>query len=564
MYNVLHSIGENSLGGGISLYDFNQDGLDDLTLATGKGELIGFYVNRGDYFERLEPLVNNREDVKQISWVDFDNDHDPDLYISAYGGVSKLYLNVGKLEMVEYTEESGLPLIEHKGFGAIWGDYNRDGWLDLYYASKGTGEEKSYNRLFKNNANGTFTEVTETSGASDEGKFPFCASFIDYNNDMWPDIYVANDKLTTNTLLKNNKGNFEDVSNLTGADVKMNAMCVTPGDYNQDGWIDIYITNTPVGSYLLQNSGIKNENGYYQFNNVAELHNVHFPGGNGWGSNFLDADNDGDQDLYVSSSISQPKELSSAFYENIGGSTFQSPEIAGFLKDTAASYTNAIGDLNNDGLVDIVVNNNLPARFHIWENKTINDHHWIKIHLKGIMSNTEGVGAKIEIYTDQNYQMQFTTCGQGYLAQNSSYIHFGTGSSTTIDSLTVTWPTGHIDQLYNIDVDQLLQIHEGSSKDGIISPAPGIKTKPWSPITSVDIHRNQKSEIFPNPGTDRLIIISELFVKQAVLIDLLGKKRVVDINSKSATIDTNGLCAGVYYIKLHFNHTTETLKWVKY
>ena len=395
---ISHQLSEGTVGAGVSVYDFNQDGLDDLTLGQTRGG-IAFYINTGGGFERISPLVDNKEVVKQINWVDYDNDGDLDLYVAANDGISRLYQNMGDLLLVDATEQSGLPLNVHFGYGACWGDYNRDGWLDLYYASKGViGDPdaiRSYNRLFKNNADGTFSERTEESSAGDDDKLPFCAAFIDYNNDMWPDIYIANDKLTYNTLLENSRNEtFLDVSQQTGADARMNSMCVNPGDYNKDGWIDIYITNTPVGSQLLQNSGMLDPAGFIQYNNVAEDLQAHFPGGNCWGSNFLDADNDGDLDLYVSSSIDHPRETSSIFYENIEGTAFQVPFVEGFLGDTTQSYSNAIGDFDNDGLIDIVVQNNPPDDFYFWKNSTVTTNHWLKLDLEGVMSNRDGVGVK--------------------------------------------------------------------------------------------------------------------------------------------------------------------------
>jgi len=389
-YEVYHNLGQSTIGGGVSIYDFNQDGLEDLTLATYAGYPIGFYENTGAGFSWISPLVDNFETVKQINWVDYDNDGDPDLYVAANDGINRLYQNVGDLVFEDVTESSGLAMDHHLGYGACWGDYNRDGWLDLYYASKGIigfpDSVRSYNRLFKNQGDGSFVERTEEARVSDEGKLPFCAAFTDYNNDMWPDIYIANDKLTFNTLLENNgQGTYTDVSVETGADAKMNAMCVNPGDYNMDGWMDIYITNTPVGSQYLENSGIADDAGYIQLENVARETGVDFKGGNCWGSNFLDADNDGDLDLYVSSSIGTTKDVSSAFFENINGSHFESPIIDGFLEDISESYSNAVGDLNDDGLVDIVVQNNPSKDFFIWENNSSHDHHWIKVKLEGVL-----------------------------------------------------------------------------------------------------------------------------------------------------------------------------------
>ena len=381
IYNVNHEYEAKTIGGGISFYDFNNDGLDDLTLATEKGRKIAFYKNTGNGFELSLPLVENKETVKQILWVDYDNDGDADLFIAAYQGVNRLYENKGGIKLIDVTQESKLPLEVNSGYGACWGDFNRDGWLDLQCSFRTLeGQNRGMNRLYKNNANGTFTDVTESTGMGNEGRLPFCSAFIDYNNDNWPDLYTANDKLTINTLYKNNgNGAFENVSMVANANLRMNAMCVNPGDVNNDGWIDIYISNTPIGNRFLLNNGASSSYFDIGFDEVATESGVGFYG-NAWGTNFLDADNDGDLDLYVSGSIPGTQQVSSLFYENINTQYFDIPEIEGFMEDTVSSFSNAVGDFNNDGQADILVQNNFPYTFHLWENQSVNDNHWIKIH----------------------------------------------------------------------------------------------------------------------------------------------------------------------------------------
>lgn len=568
LYDVSHNLYGQTIGGGVSLYDFNQDGLDDLTLGTYLGRYIGFYVNVKNKFELVEPLVDNKENVKQINWVDFDNDGDPDLYVAAYNGVNRLYQNTGDLQLHDITEKSGLPVNIHFGYGACWGDYNRDGWLDLYYASKGESFEPGYNRLFKNNADGTFSEYTEVANAADYGKLPFCAAFIDYNNDMWPDIYIANDKLTLNTLLENTAhGIFFDVSAQTSANARMNAMCVTPGDFNRDGWMDIYVTNTPIGSQCLQNTGTPNQRGFIQYQNIANELGIHFPGGNCWGSNFLDADNDGDLDLYVSSSISHPQEVSSAFFENIDGIHFQAPFIEGFMKDTALSYTNAVGDFNNDGKIDLIVQNNPPENFYLWENRTTNDNHWIKIDLEGTLSNRDGIGVKLESYAGNEYQMFFTTCGSGFLGQNSSFKHIGLGTHSKLDSLIITWPTGHSDKLFNVNPDQIIHVKEGASSDGIIHVDDDV-TIIGSGIPTPNLNKLSATiEIYPNPGKNQLFLQTQFHIKDIEIFNIRGEKleTLSELTQGDlSVVNTASFESGVYFLKVEFSLKREAiLKWVK-
>lgn len=569
---VNHNMRGHTIGAGISIYDFNQDGYDDLTMATYKGTSVGFYINTGHSFEKIPPLVNNTQDVKQINWVDYDNDGDPDLYLAANNGINHLYQNQGNLIFEEVTESASLPLNTHYGYGASWGDYNRDGWIDLYYASKGIigapDAIRSYNRLFLNRADGTFLEQTEQANAADDGKLPFCAAFIDYNKDMWPDIYIANDKLTYNTLLENDKnGGFVDVSYETGADVRMNAMCVSPGDIDRDGWIDIYITNTPVGSKCLRNSGQLNEEGYFTYKDIGHDQQIDFVDGNGWGSNFFDADNDGDLDLYVSSSLTTPQSVSSAFYESIEATHFIRPEIAGFAGDTVSSYSNAVGDLNNDGLMDIVVHNAPPFNFFIWENQTANENHWVKINLEGVLSNRDAIGSRIECYSKGQFQMHWTTCGSGFLSQKSSYWHFGLGKEETVDSVLVYWPSGHVDKFDNLPTDRIVHLKEGASTDGVIEVAADVTIKDKSEFTTATNEISESSlNLFPNPAQGVLNLTSEerlsyLSVYNSVGICVLRQN---DINTSHLKMDISTLKEGPYYIVCGTKNKQErVISWIK-
>ena len=512
-HGVAHTIHEWTIGAGISLYDFNQDGLDDLTLGTELDWPVKFFVNTGSGFELIEPLIDNTSEIKQVLWVDFDNDGDPDLHLSSFYGVNRLYENRGNLNLVDITEDALLPLDEAPSYGACWGDYNRDGWLDLYTSARGLpGEATSHlnNRLFENNADGTFKEVSIEKNVNDPGKLPFCASFLDFNNDMWPDIYIANDKLTFNTMFQNIKGfYFEDVSAITRTNMRMNAMCVTTGDYNNDGWTDIYVTNTPVGNKLLTNAQYKNgpEVSYFDYTNKE---NVGFYG-NGWGSNFIDADNDGDLDLYVSGSIDGSDGISSLFYENTGDLGFVNTKNHGFSGDTTHSFVNAIGDINNDGLLDIVVQNNAPYQTNIWENMSTNSGHWLKLDLQGVLSNREGIGARIELFDENFYQSFYTVSGTGFLGQNSRKIHAGLGNRQIIDSIRITWPTGHIDRFEEVEANQILKIEEGQTTNGRIDVNDDVELKfPQQTTSIVELDdADQYYTISPNPVQSHLRIHSK-------------------------------------------------------
>ncbi len=548
-------------GGGVSFCDFDGDGLDDITLATGQGEAIHFYKNIGGSFQKLIAQVPHTQQAKQVLWVDYDNDGDKDLYVATFGGVNRLYRNNGNLSLMDVTLTAGLPMTSHITFGACWGDFNRDGWLDLYYGERILGGVNQ-NRLFKNNADGTFTEVSLASGASDAGKVPFCSAFFDYNNDKWPDIYTANDKLSGNTLLHNNgDGTFTDVSTAAGADLVMDAMCVAVGDYDNDGWQDVYITDIENGNEFLHNLGAGAAGGQVTFEEVAEETGTGFYG-IGWGSNFLDADNDGDLDLYVSGMMVGSGVVSSTFYQNEGDGTFSEP-LAGFVGDTVSSFNNAIGDFNGDGFPDIMVINTIPFKSQLWRNGGGNSH-WLKIDLEGVLSNRDAIGAKIEVYAGGTYQMRYKHCGIGFMGQNSGTDIVGLGSLTVVDSVVVTWPTGHIDRLYQLPADQKIFIQEGSTTNGDISVDDDVVVVVVT--ATAETKRNLEIKATPNPTTSSLQVQlpSNVFThfaifNQAGLTCLTGKIEMADFQ-----LNVSNLTAGNYFLAV-WNDAGErrTLQWIK-
>lgn len=564
--NVQHANQAITIGGGVSVYDFTGDGLDDLTLATNKGRTLGFYVNNGISFDKIDPLVDNKEEAKQILWADFDNDGDADLFVAGYWGINRLYLNEGDLKMREITEESGLPMEIHGAYGACWGDYNRDGWLDLLcnFRNYESGSNRGGNRLFKNNANGTFSEVTEFAKMNNNNRLPFQSTFFDYNNDQWPDIHTANDKLTFNTLYENNgNGTFFDVSELTKANARMNSMCSTTADVNNDGWTDIYVTNTPVGSQLLMNEGAHTTATEITFAEVARELGVTYQGGTGWGSNFFDADNDGDLDLYVSGNGIDPIIKGVHFYENIDLQYFEIIK-EGFEKDTTPSFTNAIADFNLDGRLDIMVQNNAPFDFHLWENNTPTNNHWIKLKLEGVASNRDGIGTSIESYVGDLYQSKYTHCGYGFLGQNSSLQHIGLANNETLDSLVITWSSGHVDKFYQLKTNQIYPIKEGMTTDGKINVAPDVRLVNRPLSTNIkEIKPTIELTIFPNPATDWLTIdwqgnpTEELY-----LYDYLGRLQMtITEQTSKVTIDMQSLAAGVYFLSTRENVIDKIVKY---
>nr|MBX2875175.1 VCBS repeat-containing protein [Saprospiraceae bacterium] len=364
--------------------------------------------------------------------------------------------------------------------------------------------------------------------------------FFDMNNDNWPDLYIAQDKSQGNTLLlhQGTENSFLDISVAASANLIMNAMGIAIGDYNCDGWQDLYISNTPHGNALLVNDQMGG------FIEQAEATGTTF-NGTAWGTHFLDADNDGFEDLYVSGMAVGTDVVSSAFYYNDQQGSFYVDE-AGFVGDTVSSFGNAIGDYNNDGNLDILVVNTTTFPAQLWSNEGASSQSYLKIQLEGIISNREGIGARVDLYNEGHYQIRYRHGGMGYLGQNSSRLHFGVGESPWIDSLTVTWPTGHVDRFYEVVPNQLLDIQEGSSTDGQIMVDNAL-------ISEVE-HLDEPSiwQLYPNPTRQRIFVRYEANSEGELVIYDLSGQRLRDwriANGKSEYLLKN-LAAGTYIVQL--------------
>lgn len=519
------------LGGGISFYDFNKDGWDDITFATQSGDPVKIYKNNGDGTFSLETMLTptNSGRQKQVIWVDFDNDGDNDLFISSDIDGSKLYRNDGT-SLTDITATAGFPTAAMDNFGASWGDYNNDGYLDVFLCNRGLSAPQQ-NYLYKNNGNGTFSNVSNAAGISTGSYLSFCSAFFDYNNDGWQDIYIANDKTNTkNILYKNNgDGTFSDVSESSGTDIAIDAMSVTITDYNRDTWQDIYVTNGILGNYFLKN------NGDGTFTNVAAGTGTTF-NGIAWGAVFLDAENDGDLDLYVSGSLdgSVPGIPSAAFFKNDGIHNFFTNSNNGFVNDSRESYSNAIGDTDNDGFPEIIVNNSGDEDIFLWKNQTTSTNNWLKVKLEGVTSNKQGIGATIEIRSGGIIDYRYTICGEGYLSQNSGAEFFGVGTNASIDYVKVTWLGGEQDILYNVTPNQTLSIQEGSS--------------PLS-IEEFEVYNN--IQVYPNPTTGKIWIQSkENEAFKYIIYNGSGSQIKSGTIRHQNHIDISMLNAGYYMLKI--------------
>jgi hypothetical protein len=401
------------------------------------------------------------------------------------------------------TETAGLKLPRVRwGSGCAFLDYDRDGWLDLFVANyvdfdfatapepgtnarcqfKGLpvncgprGLKGESNLLFHNNRDGTFTDVSEKTGiARVRGNYGLGVLTGDFDNDGWPDIYVAND--TNASLLFHNRrdGTFEEVAIPAGcaydADGREESgMGVAAADYDGDGWLDIFKTNfsdEPASLYHNTGDGLFLESGLQAGigRNQKWL---------GWGCGFLDYDNDGWPDLFLVNghvypevdranlglSFRQPKIL----YRNLQGSRFAdvSAEAGQAVTKPAAGRGAAFGDFDNDGRMDIVINNmnDTPT---LLRGNCQNQNHWLKVRVIGTRSNRSGIGARVYCVTGRHRQMDEIRSGGSYLSQNDVRVHFGLGPAARADLVQVQWPSGVVDILRDVPADQILTVVEGA------------------------------------------------------------------------------------------------------
>lgn len=545
---VDYSYGDSEYGGGVSFADFDNDGWDDITYASENGVDLYFFKNTNGVFNLVTfNGISNTSKAKQVIWVDYDNDGDKDFFVTAIEGKNAFYSNDGEMNFTDISSTIGIFQTDLFTYGASFGDIDNDGDLDLFISNR---SPEDHNYLYRNDS-GIYVDITGTSGISLEGQLSFCSIFFDYDKDGLQDIYVSNDKEENiNRLYKNlGDGVFQDVSDSSNAGVDVSAMSTTLGDFNNDGWFDIYITNTPFSQVSsIQGNVLLKNNGDGTFTNVATETGTSFDSV-GWGSVFLDADNDGLLDIYVSSSENGNGSLiSSAFYHQQDDETFMIPQDIGFNTDLRESYTNAIGDINNDGKPEIVVGNDTDNNF-LWQNNTLNENNWLKVKLEGVVSNKDGIGNTIEINVDGQSQYRYTLAGEGYLSQNSFYEFFGTGLSNLIDYVKVTWTsTGATETFNNIEANQSITIKEGI---GILNDNNYIVEDLLS--------------IYPNPSNDGVFKLSTKNNESNTLkvYDLSGRLIFNVKNLKNNDeFSLNHCKKGIYVANLSSGKKSSTIKLV--
>jgi hypothetical protein len=503
-------------GTGVAVFDYDNDGWPDIFIVSGTtlesvpdpgAPTSHLYHNNHD---GTFTDVTAKAGVTHAGWGqgvcvgDYDNDGYEDLYVTYYGK-NVLYHNNGNGTFTDVSEKAGVA-----GTGGAWGsgcaflDYDRDGKVDLFVATyvdfdvktapkpgeraeclwKGVpvmcgprGLPWSANILYHNRGDGTFEDVTKKAHIDKtNGHYALSASPFDYDDDGWPDIFVACDS-TPSILYHNNKdGTFTDTAVSAGAafneDGKEQAgMGSTIGDYNGDGHLDIFKTNfSDDTSTLYRNNG----NGTFDDTTFAAglgLHTQYL----GWGTMFFDAENSGWPDLilvnghvypevdkqHLGSNYEEPR----IFYHNNGNGTFSeiSAGAGPGITTPSSSRGLAIGDFWNDGKLSAVVSNmNAPPSLLI--NQVKNGNHWVAIKTEGVKSNRDGLGARIRVKAGARILVDEVRSGSSYISNNDRRVHFGLGSVTQIDWIEIRWPSGLTEMSERPGIDRILALKEGAGK----------------------------------------------------------------------------------------------------
>ncbi len=505
-------------GSGVALLDYDNDGWLDIYLLNGST----FPALKGKEAPPRAMLLHNNHDgtftdvtekagVANERWGfgvavgDYDNDGWPDIYVSNFGK-NRLYHNNHDGTFTDVAEKAGVTL-GGWSTGATWGDYDHDGFLDLFvpgYAKfdpdhppvsgKGglppgfcnfrgievmcgpRGLPGEGDHLFHNNGDGTFTDVSVKAGVSDpKGYYGFASVFVDVDDDGWVDLAVANDSVPKYLYRNRHDGTFEDISYISGFALndegrEQASMGIAVGDYNRDGKVDFYITNfSDDYNTLYRNDGDGN---FSEVTARAGIATVTLPF-LGWGTGFLDYDNDGLLDIFTANSHVYPgvdkQDWGTTWaqrpllFRNLDGAKFQEvpPATNSGLAVVITARGAAFGDLFNDGHIDVVINN-IDSTPTLLRNVVKNPNHWVTLKLiGGQKSPRDAIGAKAFVTAGGVRQRGDVFSGGSYASSSDQRLHFGLGSATKVDKVEIHWPSGAKEQITLPAVDRIYMVVEG-------------------------------------------------------------------------------------------------------
>jgi hypothetical protein len=501
--NFVHNMGDDEMSNlvesnaaGCAFFDYDGDGDLDIYFVNGaynetishirgrknKGKLTNaLYRNNGDQtFTDITIQAGVRYEGVGMAVVtaDYDNDGDQDIFSTNWGG-NVFYKNNGDGTFSDITEEAGL-VSDLYGIGSTFLDYDLDGFLDLYvgnyieydpdyqyfYAAEKFPGPLSYHGqpdiLYHNNGDGTFSDVTKKAGVYNPDGRAMGVSSCDYDDDSDFDIFVANDAMENYLYRNNGDGTFTNVALQTATGFGENgdatsAMSGEFGDIDADGLVDIVVPDMAY-SCIYRNTGT----GYFE--DMSSRMGLAAACGQytSWSGNLFDFDQDGWIDLFISNG--HPHRLigeEDLLMRNITGKRFEniSHQLGNDFQAKFVGRGSATGDYDNDGDLDILVLN-LNARPCLYQNEGGNTKNWLMIRLTGTKSNRDAIGSRVRLMIGDSSQTRWRVSSSGYLSQSDHRIHFGVGDHNLIDKIEIRWPTGKIQTLNNVKVNQLLEIKE--------------------------------------------------------------------------------------------------------
>ncbi len=520
--------GYTALGAAVAVGDYDRDGFEDLFMTDSKEDGKNhLYHNNGDLTftdVAAEAGVANGNDSQNASadalWFDFDNDGWLDLLVVRFGH-NQLFRNLGNGRFEDVTRKAGLDRYMN-AISAIAFDYDHDGYVDLFVGSYfqpinifnpdtprffPESFESANNgggvTVFHNNGNGTFTDVSKKAGIQLSG-WTLDLGHGDANNDGWDDLYVACDFGTDRFFLNNRDGTFKDItSSAIGFDSKK-GMNADWGDYDNDGLLDIYVTNI-TDDYMREGNFLWHNNGNLTFSDVSRETGTYNTGW-GWAAKFLDYDNDGWLDLYVVNGwvsassesyvpdifamVTRPnidfadarnwpamgnKSLSGyerkRLFHNEHGQIFRDEAARHGLDSLRDGRGIGVADLDNDGRLDMVISNanSEPYFYHNIMPMGPDGPHWVELVLEGTRSNRSAVGAQVRFTVAGKTYLRFVNGGNGFASQSTFRVHLGLAGNKVIERTEIRWPSGCTQVFENLDADHIYKIVEGGSKPALFS-----------------------------------------------------------------------------------------------
>lgn len=495
---------------GVALFDYNNDGKLDIYAVSG-ATMPGLKKTKESHLNRLyrsnanwtftdvtkEAGVQGHGYTHGCAVADYDNDGDQDLFVVGLRE-NILYRNRGDGTFEDVTRDAGLAEPD-PDYGTLWSvtaaffDYNRDGWLDLFVSNYcvwnpetepvcGPRESPDYchpkhyvglpNTLFRNDGDGTFTDVSTVAGLREHVGKGMGLGIADFDEDGWADVYVANDTVPAFLFHNLQNGTFEEIALESGtaytyAGMAVSGMGVDARDVNNDGLADIFVaamTNEVMPYYI--NLG----NNMFEEVSASSKLGILTRDRTGWSNGIVDFNNDGWKDLFAAGGdVMDPRGVfgnrvpqpNSVFVNMQNGKFADGRLTAGeeFSARRAVHRGAAFGDIDNDGRIDTVVTA-LGAPTEIWRNVSPTAHHWLLVTTIGTKSNRDGMGTKIKVATASGVQYNHVNTAVGYGCASDRRVHFGLGNDNLVKTVQITWPSGAVQLLENVEADQVLTVRE--------------------------------------------------------------------------------------------------------